>query len=75
MTLPVVIALALISAVTARADYPGVVLADHPVGYWPLNLAVDTNTDATTGDYIAADLSGHGNYGVKCSPLSRQFFR
>jgi hypothetical protein len=52
------------------ADYQATVLADHPVGYWPLDLTVDTNIDSTTGDYIAADLSGNGNYGdyISISP-------
>jgi len=33
-------------------------------------LTVDTNIDSTTGDYIAADLSGNGNYGdyISISP-------
>ena len=55
--------MALIAAVTARADYESTILTDHPVGYWPLDLAVDTNIDVNTGHYIATDLSGHGNYG------------
>jgi hypothetical protein len=38
-------------------------LASHPVGYWPLNLATDTKTNAGTGNLIATDLSGHGNFG------------
>ena len=43
--------------------YQSNVLASHPVGYWPLNLAVDTNKDASTGQYIATDLSGYNNFG------------
>jgi len=54
---------ALLAATTARADYQSNVLASHPVGYWPLNPAVDTQIDPGTGNYIATDLSGHGNFG------------
>ena len=53
----------LISAAVARADYQSQVLASHPVGYWPLNPAVDTQIDPRSGSYIATDLSGHGNFG------------
>ena len=63
MTLLAVTGLTLISAVTARADYRSAVLASHPVGYWPLDLGAETNKNALTGNYIAADLSGHGNFG------------
>ena len=51
----VIIALFFVSA--ARADYKSTVLADQPVGYWPLNLSVDTAGSAT-------DLSGNGNNGT-----------
>ncbi|HEV2435366.1 MAG TPA: LamG-like jellyroll fold domain-containing protein [Verrucomicrobiae bacterium] len=46
------------SATSLKADYQSTVLADHPVGYWPLNLS-DTNA----GSGIATDLSGNGNNG------------
>src|SRR5208282_5822451 len=55
--LPVITALTFIFASAARAQYSNVVLADHPVGYWPLNLSVDTNGTAT-------DLSVNGNNGT-----------
>ncbi len=67
-------ALALISTLTAQADYKSVVQADHPVGYWPLDLTVDTQKDTTTGQYIASDLSGYNNFGeyVNIAPGSGQ---
>jgi hypothetical protein len=43
--------------------YEKTVLADRPLGYWPLNLSSDTNTD-TNGHYVAKDLSGNGNNGT-----------
>ncbi len=46
----------LIFVSVARADYKSTVLADQPVGYWPLDLSVDTGGSAT-------DLSGNGNNG------------
>jgi Concanavalin A-like lectin/glucanases superfamily len=39
-------------------NYQSSVLADNPLGYWPLNL---TDTNAASG--IATDLSGNGNNG------------
>jgi hypothetical protein len=50
------------------------VLASHPVGFWPLNLAVDTKKDAATGQYIATDLSGYNNFGeyVNITPSGGQ---
>ena len=48
---------ALIFVSAARADYKSTILADHPVGYWPLDLGVDTGGSAT-------DLSGNGNNGT-----------
>ena len=59
----VAVTLVTILGVSARADYQRAVLADHPVGYWPLNSSTDTNTD-TQGNYIATDLSGNGNNGI-----------
>ena len=63
VTLLAVTSLTLISAVAARADYKSTVLANHPVGYWPLNVAVETSKNPSTGNYIATDLSGHNNFG------------
>src|SRR5262245_53229732 len=39
------------------ADYQSAVLADNPLAYYPLNLAVDTGTTST-------DLSGNANHGT-----------
>jgi hypothetical protein len=74
MTVLAVTGLALLSALTARADYQSKVLASHPVGYWPLNLAAETQIDPGTGNYIATDLSGHGNFGhyIKIVPNNGQ---
>lgn len=47
------------SATSAMADYQSTVLADHPVGYWPLDLS---DTNAANG--IATDLTGNGNNGT-----------
>ncbi|HWF18063.1 MAG TPA: LamG-like jellyroll fold domain-containing protein, partial [Verrucomicrobiae bacterium] len=47
----------LLTANAWAADYQSTVLADHPIGYWPLNLAVDTGG-------TAADLSGNTNIGT-----------
>jgi Concanavalin A-like lectin/glucanases superfamily len=57
------IALVLMTGNCARADYQSVILSDHPLAYYPLNLSADTNTDAS-GYYIASDLSGNDNNGV-----------
>jgi autotransporter-associated beta strand protein len=46
-----------ITPVTAATNYQSVVLADHPLGFWPLNLNVDTGS-------IATDISGNGNDGT-----------
>jgi hypothetical protein len=43
--------------VSTATGYQNVVLADKPLGYWPLNLAVDTGNTAT-------DVSGNGNNGT-----------
>src|SRR5260221_10914925 len=52
------VALALTTAVTARADYQSTVLADNPLAFYPINSSVDpTGTTAT-------DLSGNGNNGT-----------
>lgn len=69
-----ILSAALLSAVAARADYKSTVLASHPVGYWPLNLAAETNKNAGTGNYIAADLSGNGNFGdyINIAPKNGQ---
>lgn len=52
--LSVVAALALITTVSARADYQSIVLADKPIAYYALDLTVDNSGTAT-------DLSGNGN--------------
>jgi Concanavalin A-like lectin/glucanases superfamily len=52
-----VMAMVLIAAATARADYQGTVLGDSPLAYYPLNLEVDTGSAAT-------DLSGNNNAGT-----------
>ena len=52
------LAIMAIAATAARADYQSTILADRPVGYWPLSL-YDAN--ATNG--IATDVSGNGNNG------------
>lgn len=44
-------------------NYQSAVLSDHPLGYWPLNFNLDTNTD-DNGYYIATDLSGNTNNGT-----------
>jgi hypothetical protein len=50
--------LLLLTALTARASYQSTVLADSPLAYYPLDVAVDpTGTTAT-------DLSGNGNNGT-----------
>lgn len=49
-----IIGLALIAAVSARADYKSTVLADHPIAYYALDLTIDNSGTAT-------DLSGNGN--------------
>jgi len=69
-----VVSLALLSAVAARADYLSTVLASHPVGYWPLNLAAETNKNSVTHNYIATDLSGNGNFGdyINIAPKNGQ---
>jgi fibronectin type 3 domain-containing protein len=43
--------------------YQNTVLGDQPLGYWPLDLTSDTNTDGS-GNLLASDLSGHGNTGT-----------
>jgi hypothetical protein len=48
---------------TNLSAYAQTVLGDEPLGYWPLDLSVDTNTNLT-GKYIATDLSPSGNNGV-----------
>ena len=53
----VVAAAVLATASMARADYNGTVLADNPLAFYPLNLAVDTSGTAT-------DLTGNGNDGA-----------
>lgn len=40
-------------------NYQSAVLADNPLGFWPLNL-----TDANAANGIATDLSGNGNNGL-----------
>ncbi len=62
-TLLAVTSFALLSAVATGADYKSAVLANHPVGYWPLNVAIETSKNPNTGNYIAVDLSGHNNFG------------
>lgn len=47
----------------AGATYQSVVLGDHPLAYYPLNLATDTNQNSNS-QYIATDLSGNGNNGA-----------
>src|SRR5882724_2393118 len=54
----VTVALALTTAVTARADYHSTVLGDNPLAYYPINSDVDP-----TG-IMATDLSGNGNNGT-----------
>ncbi len=47
----------------AFTNYQTAVLSDLPVGYWPLNFDLDTNTDGG-GNFIATDLSGNTNNGT-----------
>jgi hypothetical protein len=47
-----------LTAPAAVTNYQSSVLADKPLGYWPLDL-----TDANTANGIATDLSGNGNNG------------
>jgi hypothetical protein len=51
------VASALATTSTVRADYQGTVLADNPLAFYPLNLDVDTSGTAT-------DVSGNGNDGT-----------
>jgi hypothetical protein len=51
------VSLLLTMAATTRADYHSTVLADTPLAFYPLNLAVDTSGTAT-------DVSGNGNNGT-----------
>ncbi len=51
------VAVALLAAPAARADYQSTVLSDTPLAYYPLNLDVDTGSTAT-------DLSGNNNPGT-----------
>src|SRR5882724_3330023 len=51
------LAVALIGASVARADYQSTVLSDTPLAYYPLNLAVDTGA-------TASDVSGNNNPGT-----------
>ena len=44
----------------ASTSYQSVVLGDHPLAYYALNLATDTNQN-NGGEYVATDLSGNGN--------------
>src|SRR5882762_7262370 len=54
----ITVALALTTAITARADYHSTVLSDNPLAFYPINSSVDpTGTTAT-------DLSGNGNNGT-----------
>ena len=46
----------------AQSAYESAILADHPIGFWPLDLSVDTNVNSG-GFYIASDLSGNTNAG------------
>ena len=55
---PVILVTMFAVTVQAQTAYESTVLADNPVGFWPLSL-YDTN--ATNG--IATDLSGNGNTG------------
>src|SRR5215469_600320 len=55
----IVLAAAAMGAQNVRADYTSTVLADNPIGYWPLNLG-DTNA----ANQIATDLSGNANNGA-----------
>lgn len=57
------LAFTMMTVATVRADYQSTVLNDHPLAYYPLNLAVDTNTD-NSGYYLATDVSGNGNDGT-----------
>ena len=52
-------AVTLLTTLSASADYQGTVLADHPVGYWSLNLI-----DSAASNGVASDLSGNGNDGA-----------
>ncbi|HZI33170.1 MAG TPA: LamG-like jellyroll fold domain-containing protein, partial [Candidatus Binatia bacterium] len=57
------VAITVLSAASARADYQSTVLADNPIAYYPLNLATDTKQNGG-GQYLATDLSGNTNDGV-----------
>jgi Concanavalin A-like lectin/glucanases superfamily/Immunoglobulin domain len=63
--LTIAVAVMLITAASAHADYQSTILGDNPIGYWPLSL-YDAN--ATNG--IATDMSGNANNGayVNISP-------
>jgi fibronectin type 3 domain-containing protein len=49
--------------IAAGNAYQTTIIADSPVGYWPLDLTSDTNTDSS-GNLLATDLSGHNNTGT-----------
>jgi autotransporter-associated beta strand protein len=55
-----------LTAAAPVTNYKSTVLADGPLGYWPLDL-----TDANAANGIATDLSGNGNdgdyYGISAS--------
>jgi hypothetical protein len=50
-SLPLAVALTMLSVAAANADYPGTILADHPVAYYRL--------EETNGSGTAADSSGN----------------
>jgi hypothetical protein len=56
-------AVATLTLAAMPVAYENTVLADNPIGYWPLDLNVDTNKNAS-GQYLAADISGNGNAGT-----------
>jgi autotransporter-associated beta strand protein len=53
----IILSLGLATVTTVRASYQDTVLADDPLAFYPLNLAVDTGSSAT-------DISGNGNNGT-----------
>lgn len=57
---------AILTLATAPIAYEDIVRADNPIGYWPLDLGLDTNLN-TSAQYLATDFSGHGNTGTYTS--------
>ncbi len=66
MLLPCAAVCALLAVHTARADYPGIILADHPTAYWRLEelpgagTITDSSTNGFSGAVVDYDLDTNG---------------